>query len=157
MKSEEPKLYAAYGSNLNIKQMACRCPSARLCATGIIKDHELQFKGRAQGAFATIANKVGAEVPVAIWELQCEDEYNLDRYEGYPNHYSKKEIPVVLKDGRVVNAMVYIMNLRMGFNLPSAQYIRTVYQGYIDCELDTNILYTALNNSIMQFYLSNLP
>lgn len=157
MKSEEPKLYAAYGSNLNIKQMARRCPTARLCATGIIKDYELQFKGRALGAFATIANKVGAEVPVAVWELQYEDEYSLDRYEGYPNHYFKEEIPVLLMDGREVNAMVYIMNLRMGFGLPSTQYYRTVHQGYIDCELDTNVLHKALSDSTMEFYLSNLP
>ena len=60
-------------------------------------------------------------------------------------------------DAREVNAMVYIMNLRMDFGLPSTQYYRTVQQGYVDCELDTNVLHKALSDSTMKFYLSNLP
>lgn len=42
------KLYVAYGSNLNLKQMAYRCPTATLVGTGVIENYELQFKiGRA--------------------------------------------------------------------------------------------------------------
>ena len=68
------KLYVAYGSNLNTYQMKFRCPTARLVGTGIIKDHELQFKGRKDSAFATIAPSEGGTVPVAVWELQPRDE-----------------------------------------------------------------------------------
>ena len=39
------KLYVAYGSNLNLKQMAYRCPTATLVGTGVIDNYELQFKG----------------------------------------------------------------------------------------------------------------
>ena len=154
MKRQEPRLYVAYGSNLNIQQMAHRCPTARLYATGVIKDYELQFKGQPQSAFATIAKKVGSEVPVAVWEIQRADEYFLDRYEGYPSHYFKKDVPVELTDGREVNAMVYIMNLRMNFGMPSTHYYRTVHQGYLDCKLDTSVLNKALGDSAMKFYSS---
>ena len=154
MKKKEPRLYVAYGSNLNIQQMARRCPTARLYATGVIKDYELQFKGQPQSAFATIAKKVGSEVPVAVWEIQRADEYFLDRYEGYPSHYFKKDVPVELTDGREVNAMVYIMNLRMNFGMPSTHYYRTVHQGYLDCKLDTSVLNKALGDSAMKFYSS---
>lgn len=154
MKKKEPRLYVAYGSNLNIQQMAHRCPTARLYATGVIKDYELQFKGQPQSAFATIAKKVGSEVPVAVWEIQRADEYFLDRYEGYPSHYFKKDVPVELKDGREINAMVYIMNLRMNFGMPSTHYYRTVHQGYLDCKLDTSVLDKALGDSAMKFYSS---
>ena len=154
MKKKEPRLYVAYGSNLNVQQMAHRCPTARLYATGVIKDYELQFKGQPQSAFATIAKKPGSEVPVAVWEIQRADEYFLDRYEGYPSHYFKKDVPVELNDGREVNAMVYIMNLRMGFGMPSTHYYRTVHQGYLDCKLDTSVLNKALGDSAMRFYSS---
>ena len=68
------RLYTAYGSNLNLSQMAMRCPTAKLVGIGTIQDYELQFKGRPQGAFATIAPKEGAMVPVAVWALEPKDE-----------------------------------------------------------------------------------
>lgn len=147
-----PRYYVAYGSNLNIKQMASRCPTAKLYATGVIKDYELQFKGQPTGSFATIAKNIGSEVPVAVWEIQRSDEYFLDRYEGYPSHYFKKDVPVDLNDGREINAMVYIMNLKMNFGLPSTHYYRTVHQGYLDCNLDTTVLNNALGKSAQKFY-----
>lgn len=154
MKNKEPRYYVAYGSNLNIQQMAYRCPTARLHSTGVIKDYELQFKGQPQSAFATIAKKIGAEVPVAVWEIQRADEYFLDRYEGYPSHYFKRDVPVTLDDGNEINAMVYIMNLKMKFGLPSTHYYRTVLQGYLDCGLNTNALSTALGESAQKYYSS---
>ena len=63
------RLYVAYGSNLNIRQMKYRCPDAKLYGTGVIEDYALQFKGLPHGAFATIAPKEGAFVPVAVWEI----------------------------------------------------------------------------------------
>lgn len=147
------RLYVAYGSNLNKEQMKYRCPTAKLYGTGEIKDYELQFKGQPNGAFATIAQKEGSSVPVAVWEIQPRDEMSLDRYEGYPSHYFKQDVPVQL-DGEEVSAMVYIMNLKMGFGLPSPHYYQTVYVGYNDCELDTDILDKAVGDSARRFYSS---
>lgn len=147
------RLYVAYGSNLNKKQMKYRCPTAKLYGTGEIKNYELQFKGHPNGAFATIAPKEGSSVPVAVWEIQPRDELSLDRYEGYPSHYFKQDVPVPL-DGEEVNAMVYIMNLKMGFGLPSPSYYHTVYEGYNDCKLDTDILDKAVGDSAQRYYSS---
>ena len=63
------RLYVAYGSNLNTYQMRYRCPTEKLVGTGVVKDHELQFKGRKDSAHATIAPSEGGTVPVAVWEL----------------------------------------------------------------------------------------
>ena len=145
------RLYVAYGSNLNIRQMQHRCPTAKLYGTGIVSDYELQFKGQPNCAFATIAPKEGAEVPVAVWEIQPQDERSLDRYEGYPSHYFKQNIPVHL-DGEEVNAMVYIMNLKMKFGMPAPYYYQTVLEGYHDCGLDTDVLDQAVRNSAQNFY-----
>lgn len=150
------RLYVAYGSNLNIRQMKYRCPTAKLYGTGVIDNYELQFKGQPHGAFATIAPKDGSSVPIAVWEIQARDEMSLDRYEGYPSHYFKQNVPVQL-DGEEVNAMVYIMNLKMGFGLPSPHYYQTVYEGYNDCGLNTDVLNKALADSATQFYALHRP
>lgn len=145
------RLYVAYGSNLNIRQMKHRCPTAKLYGVGTIEDYELQFKGQPNGAFATIAPKEGSSVPVAVWEIQPKDEISLDRYEGYPSHYFKQNVPVQL-DGMEVSAMVYVMNLKMHFGMPSPYYYQTVQEGYHDCGLDTDILDQAVADSARRFF-----
>ncbi len=149
---ENKKLYVAYGSNLNIKQMQHRCPTAKLLGVGRIKGYELQFKGREYGAFATIGQNEEKEVPVCLWEISGLDEKYLDRYEGYPSHYFKRNITVEMENGEAVRGMVYIMNQRMDFGLPMNNYYATVYEGYLDCGLDTSFLRDALSTSTMAFY-----
>ena len=145
------KLYVAYGSNLNKGQMKYRCPTAKYIGTGELQSYELQFKGRERSAFATIGQKDGASVPVGLWEIQARDERALDMYEGFPSHYYKQDVSVQM-GSREVNAMVYIMNPRMNFNLPSPSYYATVHQGYRDCGLDTAALEQALQSSTQQYY-----
>ena len=122
------KLYIAYGSNLNKGQMAWRCPTARYVGTGMVEGYELKFKGRPEGAYATIDPKKGGSVPVAIWEIQPYDEFRLNQYEGYPNNYFTRNIPVKIGNHEVTG-MVYIMNLRAQANLPSKHYYKTVEKG----------------------------
>ena len=148
------QLYAAYGSNLNIRQMKHRCPGARLYGTGVIENFELQFKGKPHSAFATIAPKDGASVPVAVWEISKRNEQALDRYEGYPSHYFKQDVPVQL-DGKEVTAMAYVMNLKMNFGLPSPYYYDIVLEGYEDCGLNPAALEQVLRESTVQFYGSH--
>ena len=140
------KLYIAYGSNLNKEQMARRCPTARYVGTGMVEGYELKFKGRPDGAYATIDPKKGGKVPVAIWEIQPYDEFRLNQYEGYPNNYFTRNIPVKIGNHEVTG-MVYIMNLRAQANLPSKHYYDTVEQGYKDCGLDIAYLKAAKERS----------
>ena len=146
------RLYVAYGSNLNLEQMRYRCPTAKLVGTGVIKNCELQFKGFPTGAFATIGQKPGASVPVGVFDIQPMDERSLDRYEGYPSHYFKKTLPVQMTNGDKVNAMVYIINPKMQFGMPSSSYYCVVHQGYKDCGLDTKVLNEAVQRSAGKYY-----
>ena len=143
--------YLAYGSNLNIRQMALRCPTAKPVGTAIIKDYELLFKGSKTGAYLTIEPKSGAEVPVAVWSVEPSDELNLDRYEGYPTFYYKTEIelPVRYFSGKTVvrTAFVYIMHEERPLGLPSGSYVRTCLEGYSNFGFDESILLAALENS----------
>ena len=53
------KLYIAYGSNLNLAQMAARCPSASVYAKGVLNNWELVYRGRKANSHATIIKKAG--------------------------------------------------------------------------------------------------
>lgn len=43
------KIYIAYGSNLNLPQMAIRCPGAAVIGKSALKDYELVFRGGRRG------------------------------------------------------------------------------------------------------------
>ena len=91
------KLYVAYGSNLNLRQMA------------------------------------------------------LDGYEGVSSgHYYKQVIPVKMGD-RAVSAMVYIMNPKMTYGIPTQRYYNAVLEGYENCELDPRMLNEAVDKSIAAY------
>jgi hypothetical protein len=135
------RLYIAYGSNINLEQMAHRCPTAKRVTTTAIPDYELQFH-----RVATISPKKGSQVPVLIWELGQKDELNLDRYEGFPNLY-RKEIFDLEIDGKVRECMAYVMNYGE-IATPTSQYFNGIMKGYKDNGLDTDYLIKALEQSI---------
>lgn len=72
--SRKPKLYIAYGSNLNLPQMAHRCPTAKVVGKSELKDYELLFRGARKGAMATVEPKEGSSVPVLLWRIRDMDE-----------------------------------------------------------------------------------
>ena len=91
------RYYVAYGSNLNVRQMRWRCPGARIIGTSELKDYRLLFKGSKTGSYLTIEPEAGCTVPVAVWEVTGQDELALDRYEGFPSFYYKKELVLDVK------------------------------------------------------------
>ncbi len=137
---EKTKLYVAYGSNLNLAQMAKRCPRAKVVGCGVLKDYQLTFQ-----RVATIEPQIGAETPVGVWEITPSDEQKLDIYEGYPNYYRKETVKVNLPN-RTVDAMVYIMNSGEP-QLPPEGYYRTIEEGYNDVGLDIKFLQAALDDT----------
>ena len=145
------RYYLAYGSNLNVRQMALRCPTAKAIGTAAIKDYELLFTGSKPGAYLTIEPTAGAEAPVAAWSVEPSDELNLDRYEGFPTFYYKTELelPVRYFSGKTVlrKAFVYIMHEERPLGLPSGSYVRTCLDGYRNFGFYESVLLAALDNS----------
>lgn len=142
------RYYIAYGSNLNIRQMRMRCPSARVIGTSEIKDYELLFKGSQTGAYLTIEPKIGASVPVAAWAVTAEDEAALDRYEGFPSFYYKKEMQLPIKGiksgkTRIRDCFVYIMHEERSIGIPSLAYVSVCLEGYISFGFDEHFLAEA--------------
>lgn len=130
--------YIAYGSNMNVGQMAHRCPDAEVVCKSVIKDWKLVFRYH-----ATIEPAEGHEVPVVIWKISDADEKKLDRYEGYPIYYIKKHFCMEL-NGQTVHAMAYIMTEGRGLELPTKTYLNTIAEGYETFEIDTEFLMCAL-------------
>ena len=146
------RYYIANGSNLNISQMRMRCPGARIIGTSVIEDYQLLFKGSKTGSYLTIEPKGGAEVPVVIWEVTESDEKALDRYEGYPNFYYKKEMNLDIKGirtGKVRrrDAFVYIMHEEREIGIPSRYYVNTCLDGYRAFGFDEKYLFDAIRIS----------
>ncbi len=136
------RYYIAYGSNLNTKQMGFRCPTAKKLHTAELEGYRLEFRGSEGNAYATISPDEDGKVPVLLREIQKEDERRLDRYEGWPRFYRKEMIPVEV-EGKMQDAMVYIMNDGHSLELPSRRYWNTVLEGYEENGLDTNVLEIA--------------
>lgn len=143
----KPTLYIAYGSNLNLPQMAFRCPTAEVAGVSELKDYELLFRGGRRGAVATVEPKEGSSVPVLLWKIRQKDEEALDRYEGYPRLYDKQMMEVEL-DGNPISAMVYVMTPGYEFGTPSDYYADVIWQGYESSGLDTQVLEDAINHAV---------
>ena len=137
------KLYIAYGSNMDEGQMAHRCPTARLLGQTEGEGYRLLFKGSLTGAYATIEPQEGGRVPALVWEIGELDEASLDRYEGFPSFYYKKDLTVSL-GGQEVTAMAYIMDERRRLGEPGGAYYGVLERAYEKFGFPMETLKTAL-------------
>lgn len=140
------KYYIAYGSNMDERQMAVRCRDAVLTGTGFIQGYELLFKGSLTGCYATIESKEQSRVPVTVWTISKADEKRLDRYEGFPTFYYKKDIEVQMKDG-TITGLVYIMHEDRHCGMPFPWYYEQMDRDYRKFGFDRSILKKALEAS----------
>ena len=130
----EEKLYFAYGSNINLEQMAYRCPAAQVVGPVTLDGHELLFRGNARGnGVATIAPKEGHQVHGLLWKITPACETSLDFYEGYPRLYEKEPVTVWDREGRQLTVMAYVMTDNEKWRspaMPSEFYYQGIRDGY---------------------------
>jgi len=148
----EKKYYLAYGSNLNLKQMKVRCPNAKVVGTIKLNDYRLVYKGSCKNySYLTVEKSEGDFIPLGLFEVSNLDVLSLDRYEGYPELYSKFYIPININN-ETIDALIYVMNEEFDYNIPSKKYIETCKEGYKDFGFDKSILDKALEDT-----LENIP
>ncbi len=135
------KFYAAYGSNLNIRQMRKRCPLAKSISTGNLYGWRLCFKG-----VADIVPSKNSTVPVGIYKTTPACEDSLDVYEDYPRLYRKQNIKVHTAH-ESVDCFVYVMNQGFGVEPPSGYYFDIIQQGYDDWSMVYAPLIEGLRNA----------
>ena len=134
-------IYAAYGSNMNIKQMKARCPESEIIGNGKLKGWKLVFNVYAD----VIKGEPDDEVPVVCWHIAENDWERLDIYEGFPIYYVKEIVDIDLDDGRKEKGIVYVMVAdRKGIYPPFREYLKICLQGYKDNGIDIKPLHDAL-------------
>ena len=131
MKTNE-KLYFAYGSNMNLNQMAFRCPDAEVVDTVRLEGYRLAFcmNGGGNGV-ATILPAEGSCVDGVLWRISEQDERHLDHYEGFPYLYGKEPVTVTDRNGRQREIMAYTMNspYKDVPAMPSKAYLEGILNG----------------------------
>ena len=148
--SEVP-LYFAYGSNINLNQMAVRCPDAKVVEPAVLENYELLFRGNGSSfGVATIAPKEGSQVQGLLWKITPYCEMSLDIYEGYPRLYEKQAITLCTKSGKQVQAMVYVMTHEKERlpTMPTRSYYTGIQEGFRQNGLPEQALKDALSNLI---------
>ena len=124
-------LYFAYGSNMDPKQVASRCPGAEAIGRARLADHRLEFVWDSPGwggGVGTVLAAPGDEVWGVLWELTQDDETSLDSYEGVSVGAYTKERVDLDADGESANALVYIATDDRP-KQPSARYMDALIRG----------------------------
>ena len=127
--------YIAYGSNLNIKLMNSRCPRAKpLFYLNGLRVNKLFGWKLSFNRYANIIKDKNSFVPIGLWKITKHCEKELDIYENFPILYSKFFFKY-----NSINTMTYVMNSNRLLK-PSKTYLKLIFQGYKDFNLDLNHL-----------------
>lgn len=127
--------YFAYSSNLSKKQMRERCPESKPRLVAILPNYKLVFTDWSRqwrGGVATIKRFSGEKVIGAIYEITDSDLRRLDKYEGYPQSYSRINVIVFDDNNEPIEAMTYIKAGQLKEAPPSKEYLAIIQQGYRD-------------------------
>ena len=144
------RLYFAYGSNINLDQMAVRCPNAEIVAPVTLNGYRLVFRGNSSSyGVATIVPDPVHQVKGLLWRLTPDCEKSLDRYEGYPIFYEKQNVSVMDKAGNPYTVMAYIMTRERDRcpAFPSMAYYTGIADGYMQNKIPLKGLKEALRRS----------
>lgn len=141
------RLYFAYGSNINLEQMARRCPHAEVIGPVTLNGYRLLFRGGyPNNGVATITPDLARQVKGLLWKLTPECEHALDYYEGFPNLYGKEDVTVMDKAGNTYTVMAYVMTreFERDPSYPSLSYYSGIAEGYEQNDIPLKSLHDAL-------------
>jgi hypothetical protein len=122
--------YAAYGSNLLMRQISERCPNVELMTGGRLLDHRLDFS-----RVATITLDKTSTVPVGLYKLSANDIERLDKREGMGRVYDRFLVTPICDDGRAVRCFTYIKK-ETTLEPPTPEYFAKLLGGYRDWHFD---------------------
>lgn len=115
-----------YGALTDPITMLSRCPSAVYKGIGTLDDHELYID-----RCSSVRPSMGSVTKGVVWEISDKDMIELDRSEGYPYLYQRKEVDVSI-DNRLVKVWVYYyaIDFKGAAEPASDDYYKTCKQGY---------------------------
>lgn len=120
------RLYFAYGSNMNPRQMAERCPAAVWLGRAVLKGNRFVINQR--GVATLVPNRRASTFGV-LWSITPACEAALDRFEGVLlGFYEKRIVKVINLDDRPEQALTYIDPV-CEVGLPRPGYLERVIDG----------------------------
>ena len=137
------RLYFAYGSNLDKKQMRKRCHDSEFAGIAKLPGYKLVFNRYAtkrKGGVASIEKSEGDCVWGALYKLTDEDVESLDKHKGVPYSYLREEnLQVTSPDDEPVQAFTYLAN-KTGYFTPHKNYLQQIIKGASQAELPAEYL-----------------
>jgi len=104
--------YFSYGSNMSVKRLTHRVPSARVHAVGNLTHHQLHFHKSSRDGSAKCNVALSDDprdcVIGVVFTIKASEKIILDRIEGLGCGYKVKTVSVALMTGEVVDAFIYI-------------------------------------------------
>jgi len=132
MSRSRGQFYFAYGSNMDLAQMARRCPQARRVGRGVTRHRSFVINRR---GVATLRAQRNAETWGGIWHITDEDEVALDWFEGVAiGRYRKTLASVRLDGGTTIKALLYVDPVT-DRGEPRLGYLPRIVRGALDFRL----------------------
>lgn len=131
---EHAMFYFAYGSDLNLKEMARLCPNSKPKIVARLHHYKLIFAGwsrKWRGPTASIKPVRDERVIGALYEISDKDLKLLDKYTGYPTISDRITVLVNSNGDEPIKAETYVLKDKQEAK-PSDEYISFVRQGYKD-------------------------
>ena len=152
-------LYFGYGSNLDWDDWYDYCERTGHNPFGLVDlgiaflpDHRMVWhyhsKTREGGAADVIAGDIGEVVPGVLFRLEGDAAEAMEKKEGSPNYYCKKNVVVLTADGKQVEAITYVVNEKKimdSFIHPKTEYTDLIRKGLSIRGLPTKMLDDSLN------------
>jgi AIG2 family protein len=126
--------YFAYGSNMSLRRLKERVPSAERIGMFTLSEHSLRFhkvsrKDRSAKCDALLTNNPDEYVIGAVFEISEDEKGVLDRAEGLGLGYRQKQVLVDDGCGNSVEAFTYYATNTDPDMLPYSWYLHHVIQG----------------------------
>lgn len=140
-------LYFAYGSNMSVKRIQNRVPSAKPLCAGELRQHILMFHKKSNDESgkgdAFYSGDESHCIKGVLFAVDLQDKGRLDRAEGKNNGYDEKTVEVLTDDNVPVTAFTYYATNTKSDLKPYTWYM-------------THVLIGAISANFPQAYIDKL-
>ncbi len=130
-------LYFAYGSNMSQKRLRELGIKPKRSFVAELRNHKLDFNklGSDGSGKANVERDGNSKVLGIVFEITESDLKELDRYEGAPAHYRRRNVTVKPEEGETCTAVTYLAVRKAQGLKPNAEYVRKIIEGAIEAGL----------------------
>lgn len=143
--------YFAYGSNMLKARLEERVGTVSYLGKAILMNYTLNFSklGNDGSGKASIIEEEGSVVEGAIYQLTKDQMKILNRFEGFPKHYTKLKLSVTCEESnkKRLKVVTYVANpdyIREDL-LPTKEYLDFILRGAL--EIQANETFSKLKDT----------